>query len=367
MHLVVECACGQRMRVPEERRGKRGKCVNCGAVLRIDDTTIYREVKEKAGVASFESDGDPEPAPARAFQAAPEPQVPPEPERTAHNPWGDDEHAAHAAPDFIDPIRRPDPWASRRAVVKEVRRDCCVRCGRDFRGEWDRHEKEDGTVCNICANLAEHIAPPMDAPRLPDHLVAPPTRDELRAMRGLESEKPQTDPDRYRGLKPFLAIFGVVMLAILVLPVEEWVADISVRELNDAPKQLTPFSVRGLWALVLVFIFVKEWLAVFLGVLLSGGDRDRFLVEAFDAAKYALILSFFAYGSNFIFIGPGGISFVAFCFFLLHAVLPVLVIWAFTDFEGRHVLPVFLMRFVLTPVMFMVKGLIMGLFGVALA
>ena len=35
----------------------------------------------------------------------------------------------------------------------------CARCGRAFRGDWDRVETDQGIVCNICANLATADAP----------------------------------------------------------------------------------------------------------------------------------------------------------------------------------------------------------------
>ncbi|MCC6798205.1 MAG: hypothetical protein IT366_24040 [Candidatus Hydrogenedentes bacterium] len=31
----------------------------------------------------------------------------------------------------------------------------CARCGREFRGDWDRHQSAIGLVCNICKNLVQ--------------------------------------------------------------------------------------------------------------------------------------------------------------------------------------------------------------------
>jgi hypothetical protein len=28
----------------------------------------------------------------------------------------------------------------------------CIRCGKEFRGDWDRHETDDGVYCHLCAN-----------------------------------------------------------------------------------------------------------------------------------------------------------------------------------------------------------------------
>jgi len=37
--------------------------------------------------------------------------------------------------------------------------DRCARCGRPFRGDWDKHESPLGTLCNVCANLARSDSP----------------------------------------------------------------------------------------------------------------------------------------------------------------------------------------------------------------
>ncbi len=40
-----------------------------------------------------------------------------------------------------------------------VENDRCARCGRSFRGEWDRCEGPEGTICHICANRAPENPP----------------------------------------------------------------------------------------------------------------------------------------------------------------------------------------------------------------
>lgn len=45
----------------------------------------------------------------------------------------------------------------------------CARCGRAFRGDWDRHETSDGLLCNICVNLVQ----PVDPSRPASGYVAP--------------------------------------------------------------------------------------------------------------------------------------------------------------------------------------------------
>jgi hypothetical protein len=389
-------------------------------VLRIDDTTIRQPLgKETASVASFESDHGQMPPSYQSVENTPPAAPKFAPEQPTHNPWGDNDapeeplpflpghrppNAGHqapptgqmpkshksventppTAPKFAPEHPTHNPWADDDAPEEPVpfhrppttghqapatghspQRDCCARCGRPFRGEWDRHPRSDEIVCNICANLAEHMAAPVLAPRLPQHTVAPPTREELREMRGLQDRPPPPDPNRYRGLKPFLIVFGVTMLAILVLPVEDWVAWLSERRFHNRPEALSPVWNRVLWSLVLVFIFLKEWLAVFLALLSERPkDRDAFLMEAITAAKYAVILSIFAYGFLFIFAGPGGFGPIGLAFLALHIFLPPLVLWAFTDLDGSTVLLIFVFRAIVEPFMPLIKWSILGILGI---
>lgn len=103
--LVLTCDhCGHEMRVPEYALDSKGRCASCGEVLFVSEpNTRPLEVADRS----------------ESLHVSPE-QVPEE----------GNVQAAAAAPDV------------------------CVRCGRPFRGEWDRRETVLGDMCNICGRLA---------------------------------------------------------------------------------------------------------------------------------------------------------------------------------------------------------------------
>lgn len=345
------------MRVEAAKRGRRGKCVCCGAVVPIDASTIREGDGEPTGVRSFESDGAPGVTPHEPPPAPVTPAAPAAPGQAPHNPWGEDADAlVHAGR-----VQPSTPWTEGRSAIPVARRDCCGRCGRSFRGEWDRHARGDEIVCNICANLAQHMAAPVPAPRLPQPAVAPPTREELRAFRSLDDRPPTPDPNRYRGLKPFLIVFGVTMLAILVFPVDVWVAWLSERRFENRPAELPPIWNRVLWALVLLLIFFKQWLAVYLGILwVHREGRSTFIVEALEAAKYAIILSGIAFMAAIFAAGMPGLGLLL---GLLAVCLPPLVLWAFTDLEGYTVLVIIVFCAIVEPFMPLLTGILFGIVG----
>lgn len=99
--LILTCTCQHEMKVSEFTFGMRGRCPHCHAVLTVSEGNT------------------------RPLQSAPPPPV------------EDD------APEFV---AAPEPAASGAG---------CKRCGRAFRGDWDRYSSPKGTVCHMCANLWE--------------------------------------------------------------------------------------------------------------------------------------------------------------------------------------------------------------------
>ena len=51
--------------------------------------------------------------------------------------------------------------------------DLCDACGKIFRGDWDRHETQNGTCCHICFNQSEKHPPPNEPVGVvePDNIV----------------------------------------------------------------------------------------------------------------------------------------------------------------------------------------------------
>ncbi|MFO7973647.1 MAG: hypothetical protein R6V12_03330, partial [Candidatus Hydrogenedentota bacterium] len=51
--------------------------------------------------------------------------------------------------------------------------DHCARCGRPFRGDWDKTPTAEGVICHICANQSQETAPSETA----FEAVAPPSEE----------------------------------------------------------------------------------------------------------------------------------------------------------------------------------------------
>ncbi|GEM_PF-5958940 len=112
----------------------------------------------------------------------------------------------------------------------------CTRCKRPFRGAWDRHQTDQGVICDICAR---QYCPPKktDASQSPEFeepffFNPPPLSTNPRAP---SLPNPVISPwqriaritqSKFFAPLMFLAIAGAVMTLVLTLPVEEFFADL---------------------------------------------------------------------------------------------------------------------------------------------
>lgn len=111
MDLLVTCTCGHRMTVSEFAAGMTAPCPACGKPLTV--------------------------SPANATPVERRPAPPPAPAITP---------SVGASDIAYTPLRT--------ASLKSH----CARCGREFRGDWDRHPSAAGLVCNICNNFVASSA-----------------------------------------------------------------------------------------------------------------------------------------------------------------------------------------------------------------
>lgn len=103
MDLLVTCTCGHQTTVSEYAVGMTAPCPQCGRPL-----TVSRDN-------------------AKPVTGAPAPTI-------ETKPAGES-----------DVVYTPLQTSSLKTH--------CARCGREFRGDWDRHSSAIGLVCNICRNL----------------------------------------------------------------------------------------------------------------------------------------------------------------------------------------------------------------------
>ena len=100
------------MMVSEYATGTRKQCGRCGASFVVGDGNLAQAGGAPPGVQ-------------------PQPEQPPQP-FAAHTPSDRDPKAGPGSPTH------------------------CARCGKKFRGDWDRYSSTKGQVCHICANLADY-------------------------------------------------------------------------------------------------------------------------------------------------------------------------------------------------------------------
>lgn len=166
---IIQCKCGQRMRVPVVALGSTGACVRCKTFLTITMSTTT-------------------PFP----------------------------HAAKSE-------ETHDPGS-------------CACCKRVFRGDWDRHQTEQGVICDICAR---QYRPPKkkDTTQSPESTESfffnppplssdPQTPSLPKAGISLRQRITAITQSKFFAPLMFLAIAGVVMTLVLTLPVEEFFADL---------------------------------------------------------------------------------------------------------------------------------------------
>lgn len=109
MDLLVSCKCGHQMTVSEYAAGMTAPCPKCGQPLTVSPENSKPIARESAAAATR-----PTPAPSTS------------------------EPNTHYTP-----------------LQTSSLKNNCARCGREFRGDWDRHQSLAGLVCNICWNLVQ--------------------------------------------------------------------------------------------------------------------------------------------------------------------------------------------------------------------
>lgn len=408
MQIIVQCECGQRMRAPKTTQSAVGRCVRCGRPIKVsEENTIslgkpgpkgsMKELREPTRSESrWILPGEEFVFPSDTGQAPS--SVPPIPSmpfaKPAANPWAEEDPARGHGTNREDTIPKEIgervselqtlwgdagdqpgaaqlPSGAEAAFVPEkkpVAEDQCARCGRPFRGDWDRHEDEEGTLCTFCSRQVDRLTPSyLD---VPTGVIRPPSREELREMTALaaENKKPERDPDKYRGLMPFLITFAVVMLLIMVLPVERWINGFTTGW-HEKPKPTETAGVVHVFNSIAgyLFLIVGYMLPTYLAFLESGRNvkgREFFWSNLGDTAKYAFV--FFLFGVTFqvpvtaFFYGPIAITGVFFSVFLTS-----IIVWALSELNGRDIFNLYLFNTLLAPVFWMLRYLITGTLALA--
>lgn len=116
-------------------------------------------------------------------------------------------------------------FAGAQAETPRAGKHHCDRCGRPFRGDWDRHQTGSGTLCNICVNLVRPADPadpssgfvaPIDTLRIEknEDPIPAPTLEPLDDERSLLEKYWPSEETMHK-----IALYGgiaVIVLALLV-------------------------------------------------------------------------------------------------------------------------------------------------------
>ena len=364
---VVTCACGQQMRLPERAVSGRGRCIRCGALIRIKTETPQADKLPPApSPESFESDDPITEAPPATEETLPRHPAyadltpPPRDARMERLEalWGDETPELAAQAGQAGPIR--PPVTVPRDIAAAVSVSQCARCGRAFRGDWDQHAGEEGTLCTICARQSPEPTPwdpPSGGPT-----IAPPSKAELREMRSVQErlEREKQPRKERRGLVPFLIFAGVVMLLILVLPVEDWLGRAAMEMKEHPPEAIDRWWGWPLRVVSLLLVFLSYYIPVYLTFKESGRlDFDSFLSNALYTSKYALgffIVEVFI-GSFGGLGGPIPLMALVVTFKLL---IPPLILWAFVGFSGREIFHLYVFLWITALMVWMLERLLTG-------
>ncbi|MCL4217824.1 MAG: hypothetical protein KJ052_12575 [Candidatus Hydrogenedentes bacterium] len=273
--FFVACPKGHEIAVSPFQEGMSLPCPKCGALVTVTDESI----QERA--------------------VSPPVQAPP-PVQGA-TPLSPSPGPAPGAPSELSAPQGP--------VV-------CDRCGKPFRGPWDRLNTTAGVLCNICANYIGSGAKRITEERGPKPV-------DTTLLDSKVNLKPDREPSRFDEIMRKVALISggaVVVLALFFWLIGE---QSNIPEPGPAAQQETAaegfpeVTVGGgivLIGLMAVFGIAPQWLALYLVLMWS----ERLPNDTF--AANALVLLLYAVAINLLGLIP--------CFGLI---LTIYILWAHFD------------------------------------
>ena len=193
----------------------------------------------------------------------------------------------------------------------------CDRCGKPFRGPWDRLNTTAGVLCNICANYIGSGAKRITEDRAPMPV-------DTTLLDSKVNLKPDREPSRFDEIMRKIAIFGggaVVVLGLFFWLIGEQsnIPDpgpVAVQQeaATEGFPEVTVGAGIVLIGMMAVFGIAPQWLALYLVLMWSQRlPNDTFAANALVLLLYAVII-------NVIGIVP--------CFGLI---LIIYILWAHFD------------------------------------
>ncbi|MBN2308256.1 MAG: hypothetical protein JXR94_04755 [Candidatus Hydrogenedentes bacterium] len=229
----VVCSCGYRRRVTQASMGLSGRCPRCGREIIVNDSNLV-EAGESSGFEEEEAGREDLAIEFRSGGSAPAGQG-------------------------------------------------CARCGRPFRGDWDRYRTSEGVLCNICANRAAEQADTTSAPE-PVPVMTPAQRAQIAAVAAEVASRdltpaPEAEPEEesfaernHERIRTAVIVAGVLVVAFTVVVVlfdplssarHGAGGDTDAAAVQEAAEDLPPYM--GLVALAIQILvgYVAEFCALY--------------------------------------------------------------------------------------------------------
>lgn len=298
MNLLVRCGCGHQIVVSEFAEGMTLPCPNCGQPLTVTHANS-QPLEEQA----------PDPMPIVRFDS------------------GDDDDLEYT-PLQTDAVKTR-----------------CARCGKEFRGDWDRHPSSMGVLCNICSNLvaqqrteqqATGYVPPVDMLKIDAPMdVTPPQPPGVEEV--VQDFWERYKPDRE--MKQRIAIgaavaFGLYTMYLLISgawmlePAPDGAEPTAAETVASDPASLPVWARAVFHVLRLSGSFVSMFFAIYIFLTLSRRlPEETFAANVLRLAVPVLVIGTVWWGALML---PFG--------FVLSLILVPLAIWYFFGLESHDLI-----------------------------
>lgn len=276
---TMECACGHAFTIDESDYGHTGRCPGCNRNVRV---------------YLVHGDAFLEPVKSINGQVLPVLGLAPANNAPTHEHTVKirlENHAADPVSLFESDGEGEDEGEYKDEVhAPRVPVPKCDRCGKAFRGEWDKHSTDRGMLCYICSTLVIDSPEKNYAPKEPEPThrtinMSPPPVLNVMAEYSEQSNVLQ----EHQGKFILAGISMALLLCILIFPVEKIIPTLMTpyteEDLKNAPQNVIQFA--GIIPYLLRGLGIFLW--VYLGLAMTDNLPNRlFRHNAIVVGVYAI-------------------------------------------------------------------------------
>jgi hypothetical protein len=352
----VRCECGKDTVLSEWALGAPLTCRACGRPLQATEKNT-RPVEDPAPRRPARSIEDELPASpeARVAERAARRQSP----RPARDPRAS--RASQAARPSV-----PGAPEESAAPARPLGKNHCDRCGRPFRGDWDRYHRAGQVVCHICANQYQTPQEESPEPAAPEPLPPPQS-----VYKGVLDQPILPDPEAPTArdvretdelIRRWVIVAGVTCLVAVGFMLYTGVLDsnaptpppLTPDMMIEKAKELPKSAVYLTQAVLFVFRFATTIVALY--ILLRWRDKlpsAYFFASLLHIAVVAVFIQALGLGLLFVpCIGP-----------LVHMFLAMYILWEVYDLELADFVMLAFFFFLLQPAVMVMRQFALGIIG----